>query len=345
VNAATSERIAAKRDAAARTQGLSQRQRAQAAYGPAWESEDGPDSAYHDGQVTDMALEAMRGFAAEGKPFFLAVGLRKPHLPFTAPKRYFDLYDPSAIPLAPNPQAPGGAPAYGPRDGGEFRSYENMPVWPAPIADDEARRFRHAYYACVSFVDAQVGRMLDELDRLGLANDTIVVFWSDHGYHLGEQSHWGKWTPYEWDSRSPLILRGPGVPAKTATGSLVEFVDIYPSVAELAGLPAPRDLEGTSFVPLLKEPSRAWKQAVFTQVLRLRPEGNLMAVSMRTDRYRLTRWSEEKDRHAVRKIELYDRATDPEEMHNVADSPAHAAARDGLLAKLDAGWRAAMPQN
>lgn len=293
--------------------------------------------------MTDRALAALRGYAAERRPFFLAVGYRKPHLPFTVPQRYFDLYDSADLPLAPNPSAPAGAPDYGPRDGGEFRSYEDMPAWPAPIPDDEARRLRHAYYACISFVDAQVGRLLAELDRLGLAENTIVAFWSDHGFHLGEQSHWGKWSPYEWDSRSPLILRGPGVPTGVATRALVEFVDIYPTVAELAGLPVPGGLEGTSAMPLLRDPERPWKNAVFTQVLRLRPEGNLMAVTMRTARYRFTRWSDEADRTRVRAVELYDRASDPAEMRNVADDPAYANVRTELLARLEAGWRAAQP--
>jgi len=343
VNADTSARIAQKVAAAAKVPGLSPRQRAQAAYGPAWEAEDAPDSAYHDGQVTDRALAALRGYANGREPFFLAVGYRKPHLPFVAPKRYWNLYDPAQLPLADSPRFPQGAPPYGPIDGGEFRAYENMPVYPAPIPDDEARRLRHGYYACITFVDAQVGRLLAELDRLGLAENTLVVFWSDHGFHLGEQAHWGKWSPYEWDSRSPLILRGPGVPAGVATKSLVEFVDIYPTLVQLAGLTLPGGLEGTSFVPLLQQPGRAWKSAVFTQVLRVRPEGNLMAVSMRTERYRLTRWTDENDRNSVRFIELYDRASDPDEMRNVADAPDYAATRAEMLARLDAGWRAAAP--
>jgi iduronate 2-sulfatase len=344
VNPETSARMARKREEAARTPGLTPRQRAQAAYGPAWESEDAPDSAYHDGQVTDHALAALEDFARHQQSFFLAVGYRKPHLPFTAPQRFFDLYDPAALTLAPNPQAPEGAPSYGPRDGGEFRSYEDMPVWPAPLPEREARRLKHAYYACISFVDAQVGRLLAELDRLGIAKNTLVVFWSDHGYHLGEQSHWGKWSPYEWDSRSPLILCGPGVPAGTATDSLVEFVDIYPTVTELAGLPLADGLEGVSMVPLLHDPDRRWKTAVFTQVLRLRPEGDLMAVTMRTERYRLTRWSDEGDSGTIRAWELYDHVTDPDETHNVADDPAYAGARADLLKQLDVGWRAALPQ-
>jgi iduronate 2-sulfatase len=342
-NAATAARIAEKVAAAARMPGLTPRQRAQAAYGPAWEAEDLPDSAYHDGQVTDRAIAALGEYARQNAPFFLAVGYRKPHLPFVAPKRYWDLYDPAQLPLAVNPGFPDGAPPCGPVDGGEFRAYENMPAYPTPMPDAEARRLKHGYYACVSFVDAQVGRLVAELDRLGLANNTLVVFWSDHGFHLGEQAHWGKWSPYEWDTRSPLLLCGPGVPAGVATPALIEFVDIYPTVAELAGLPAPQGLEGVSFAPLLRDPGRPWKSAVFSQVLRFRPEGNLMAVTMRTERHRLTRWTDESDRARVHFIELYDRTTNPDEMRNIADDPAHAAVLAELLRQFDAGWRGALP--
>jgi arylsulfatase A-like enzyme len=344
VNAETAARLQQKREAAARIPGLTPRQRAQAAYGPAWESESSPDSAHHDGQVADMSIAALREYAEKREAFFLAVGFRKPHLPFVAPKRYFDRYDPARLPLAANPAIPVGAPAYGPVDGGEFRAYENMPAYPTPIPDDEARKLRHAYYACVTFVDAQVGRLLAELDRLGLAENTLVVFWSDHGYHLGENGHWGKWSPYEWDSRSPLILRGPGVPSGSETNALVEFVDIYPTVAELAGLASPVGLEGISLEPLLHDPERPWKSAVFTQVLRLRPEGNLMAVSMRTERFRLTRWTPEHDRAAVTSLELYDRSTDPDEARNLAGDPAYAKIMEALLQQLEAGWKEALPR-
>lgn len=343
VSPETTARITRKREAAAAVPGLSERERAQAAYGPPYEGEDSPDSAHHDGMVADKAIEVLRAQASAGSPFFLAVGFRKPHLPFVAPKKYWDLYDPTKIPLAPNPGAPAGAPVYGPVDGGEVRAYEGMPKWPAPIPDAEARKLKHAYFACISFMDAQVGRVLAELERLGLADNTLVVFWSDHGFHLGEQSHWGKWSPYEWDSRAPVILRGPGVPRGVATSALVEFVDLYPTVAELAAVPPPAGLEGTSFVPLLAAPDRPWKDAVFTQVLRQRPEGDLMAESMRTPRYRVTRWSDASDRSQVRAIELYDRQVDPAEMRNVADEPGYAGARRELLARLAAGWRHALP--
>ena len=344
-NAETRARLERRRQAAAQRLDWTPRQRAQAAYGPAYESEEGPDSAHHDGQVTDQTVQALREHARSREPFFLAVGYRKPHLPFVAPRRYWDQYDPDTLPLAQNPAIPKGAPAYGPVDGGEFRSYENMPAYPEPIPEPEARRLRHAYYACVTFVDTQVGRLLAELDRLGLADNTLVVFWSDHGYHLGEKGHWGKWSPYEWDTRSPLILRGPGVPVGVATEGLVEFVDIYPTVAGLSGLPRPDGLEGISFQPLLHHPDRPWKSAVFTQVLRLRPEGNLMAVSMRTATHRLTRWTPENDRRDVRFLELYDRINDPAETRNLAAERSSRLVLEDLLGQLEHGWTAAAPRD
>ena len=189
-----------------------------------------------------------------------------------------------------------------------------------------------------------MGRLLAELDRLGLADETLVVFWSDHGFHLGENGHWGKWSPYEWDSRSPLILRGPGVPAGVATERLVEFVDIYPdNRTSSRGLAQPEGLEGINFEPLLQVAVRPWKSAVFTQVLRLLPDGNLMAVSMRTEPYRLTRWTAEHDRSDIRFVELYDRISDPRESRNVASEPAYREVLEQLLARLDAGWLAALP--
>jgi arylsulfatase A-like enzyme len=169
------------------------------------------------------------------------------------------------------------------------------------------------------------------------------VYWSDHGYHLGENGHWGKWSPYEWDSRTPLIFRGPGVPAGVEVNGLVEFVDIFPTVTALAGLTDPAGLEGVSLKPLLYEPDRSWKKAVFTQALRLRPDGNLMAVSMRTERFRLTRWTAEHDRTDVRFVELYDRSVDPDETRNLADDPTYARIRAELIGQLEAGWRAALP--
>lgn len=343
-NPETRARLQRRREETAAMPGLTPRQRAQAAYGPAYEAQDGPDSDHHDGQVTDQAVAALREYAQNGTGFFLAVGYRKPHLPFVAPKKYWDRYDPDAIPLADNDRVPAGAPPYGPVDGGEFRAYENMPVYPTRLSDHEARRLRHGYYACVTFVDEQVGRLLAEMEELGLSDNTLVVLWSDHGYHLGELAHWGKWSPYEWDTRSPLIFKGPRVPAGVATNALVEFVDIYPTVAALAGLPVAEDeLEGVSMEPLFHAPDRPWKTAVFTQVLRLLPEGSLMATSMRTATHRLTRWTAADNPADQRYLELYDLTADSVERRNVVDEPAYSGVAAELMTRLSEGWPGALP--
>ncbi|MBP7142427.1 MAG: sulfatase [Opitutaceae bacterium] len=235
------------------------------ASGPAWEGADRPDSAYGDGRTADAALLAMEKLSRTERPFFLAVGFRKPHLPFIAPKRYFDLYDVATIPLAEAPRAPMGAPSIARHQSFELRTRSNIPM-SGPIGDDLARELRRAYAACTSFVDAQVGRLLSRLDELGLSGNTIIVFWGDHGWHLGEQGMWGKATNYEVATRAPLIVAAPEAKGNgSKSHALVEFVDIYPTLCRLAGLPVPASLEGTSFAPLLDAPDRSWKEAAFSQ--------------------------------------------------------------------------------
>lgn len=235
------------------------------ASGPAWEAADRPDSDYGDGRTTDAALLAMKKLSDAGKPFFLAVGYRKPHLPFIAPKRYFDLYDAARMPLASPAHPPEGAPGVALHQSFELRTRSNIPS-NGPISDELARELRRAYAACTSFVDAQVGRLLSRLDELGLAGNTIIVFWGDHGWHLGEQGMWGKATDYEAATRAPLIVAAPGAEGNgRKSPALVEFVDVYPTLCELAGLPIPASLEGTSFAPLLNAPARSWKKAAFSQ--------------------------------------------------------------------------------
>jgi iduronate 2-sulfatase len=208
------------------------------------------------------------------------------------------------------------------------------------LSPEKIRELRHGYYACVSFVDAQVGRLLAELDRLGLRENTIVVFWGDHGWHLGEQTLWGKQTNLELDARAPLIVSAPGRKAAGAKcNALVEFVDIFPSLCELAALPLPPHLEGNSFAPLLDAPDKPWKTAAFTQVVR-RP---VIGRSMRTDRYRFTRWHPRTAPEKTVAVELYDYRNDPVELENIAARPENAVLVKELTAKLDAGWQAAKP--
>ena len=241
------------------------------ACGPATEAADVPDNAYADGRTADSAIATLQKIKdpstalGAGKPFFLAVGFHKPHLPFVAPQRYWDLYDPTKIPLAENGSAPIDAPAMGLHSSFELRTRADIPK-SGPIDDKLARRLLHGYLACASYVDAQIGRVLAELDRLGLRDTTVVILWGDHGWHLGEMGIWGKATNYEIAARTPLIISAPGMKARgKASGALVELIDMYPTLCDLAGVPVPKHVEGTSFAPLLSDPGRPWKTAAFSQ--------------------------------------------------------------------------------
>ena len=234
------------------------------ACGPATESADVPDDAYQDGRSTEATVATLRELKGN-KPFFLGVGFHKPHLPFVAPKKYWDLYDPEDIDLADNPFVPNDAPSVGMHSSFELRVRHGVPK-SGPIPDDVARNLIHGYLACVSYVDAQIGRIIDELERLGLRENTVVMLWGDHGWHLGEHTLWGKATNFEVATRCPLIVSAPGMKtADRSSNALVELLDMYPALCELAGLPVPEHAEGKSFVPLLDDSDRRWKSAAFSQ--------------------------------------------------------------------------------
>ncbi|MBL9186876.1 MAG: sulfatase [Opitutaceae bacterium] len=310
--------------------------------GPAFEGADVPDDTFADGQTAKLAITALGEIARKKDPFFLAVGFVKPHLPFVAPKKYWDLYDPAKIQLAPNKFRPKDAPDYAVQAGGEMRAYHGIPA--GAIPDDLARQLKHGYYAAISYMDAQLGRVLDELDRLDLRKNTIVIVWGDHGWKLGEHDAWCKHTNTENDTNSPLLLSVPGQKHTGAkTNGLVEFVDIYPTLAEFAGLPLPSHLEGLSFKPLIENPARAWKQAAFSQYPRTNAGQQLMGYAMRTERHRFVVWVHRNDHAKIDAIELYDHQTDPQENQNLAQRPDHAALVEKLLAQWKAGWRGAAP--
>jgi arylsulfatase A-like enzyme len=309
--------------------------------GPAFESADVPDNFYKDGMVADMAVKTLDDLAKKSDPFFFAVGFAKPHLPFVAPKKYWDLYDPATIKLAPNPYHPKDAPDYALAGTSELRNYVGIPG-EGPIPDPLARQLKHGYYAAVSYTDAQIGKVLHELDRLGWTKNTIIVLWGDHGWKLGEHGEWAKHTNVENDTNAPLLLSVPGMKnAGAHSNALVEFVDVYPTLSELAGLPLPAHLEGVSFRPLLDAPNRPWKSAAFSQY----PRGKkLMGYSMRTDRYRLTVWLGRSDHSHVDAIELYDHQADPQENVNIAKLPANADLVKGLMEQWRKGWQGAKPK-
>ena len=313
--------------------------------GPAYECADVPDNTYTDGKVADLAVKTLQEISKKPEPFFLAVGFIKPHLPFVSPKKYWDLYDPAKIELAPNPFLPKDAPPYAILPGGELRLYHDIPE--GHIPDDLARTLKHGYYAGVSFTDAQVGKVLAELDRLGLRKNTIVILWGDHGWKLGEHDAWCKHSNVENDVNAPLLLSVPGMKHPGAhTDALVEFVDIYPTLSELAGLPLPSHLEGTSLKPLLDDPQRPWKSAAFSQYPRSGGKtgaGALMGYTMRTDRHRFTVWVGRKDHTEVDAIELYDHRNDPQENTNIANNPANAQLVKQLMEQWKQGWKGAKP--
>jgi arylsulfatase A-like enzyme len=297
--------------------------------GPAFEAADVDDEGYHDGRDASAAIRELARLATLDRPFFLAMGFHKPHLPFNAPKRYWDMYDPAALPLAENPFAPEGANRFSLTDFGELRGYFGIPK-EGPVPEPLARQLIHGYCACVTYMDAQFGRVMAELERLGLRENTIVMFWGDHGWKLGEHASWCKHTNFEIDTHAPLLVSTPDTIGKgLRTRALVEFV---------AGLPIPEHCEGTSFAPLLADPDQPWKRAAFSQY----PRRNVMGYTVRTDRYRYTEW-QQRDTGEILARELYDHESDPQENVNAATLDANAAVIEGLHGILAEGWQASRP--
>lgn len=298
--------------------------------GAATECAEVPDQTYPDGRIAQEAIQRLRAAKDRpGTPFFLAVGFLKPHLPFVAPKRYWDLYDRAAFQPHPLQKPPEGAPAFAPTTWGELRQYSDIPET-GPLSPDQQRLLIHGYHAAVSYVDAQIGRVLDELDRLGLAANTILVLWGDHGWHLGDHGMWCKHTNYEQANRIPLLICAPGVTAPgRRTRALAESVDLYPTLCELAGLPVPPGLEGTSLVPVLRQPeSASTKEAIFHVYPRSpRGLGPLLGRAVRTARYRLVEWKRPGAPADTAILELYDYEADPEETRNWASQQPEVVAR------------------
>jgi iduronate 2-sulfatase len=287
--------------------------------GPAYESADVADNAYFDGMIADKGISDLRRLKAMDKPFFLALGFLKPHLPFNAPKKYWDMYKRDEIDLADNPFRPKGAPDAALHNWGELRAYAGIPP-KGPLSHEQARTLIHGYYACVSYTDAQIGKVLAELGRLGLRENTIVILWGDHGWNLGEHGLWCKHCNFETSLHSPLIITAPGIEAGKKCNALTEYLDIYPSLCDLCDLPAPKHVQGRSFVPLLKNPNLPWKKAVFSRYFR--------GDSVKTDRYRYTQWRDKKGKVYARM--LYDHTIDPVENVNIAESPQNKAVVEQL---------------
>lgn len=292
-----------------------------------FESPDVADNQLLDGQVAEKAISVLN--EVKDKPFFLGVGFHKPHMPWIAPKKYWDMYKDSDIQLAKYQELPAGAPAFASNEAGEFRSYKGVPK-EGVIPDAKQRDAIHSYYACISYTDAQIGKVINELDRLGLRKNTVIILWGDHGYQLGEHGTWNKRTNWEIAARVPLMISVPNQQHRgSKTEALVELIDMYPTLAQLCSLTPPAEFEGKSFVPLLRDPNLKWKDAAFTTYYKPLPEmGTGFGRAMRTDGYRFVEWSGPKSDKRV--YELYDEKKDPLETTNVADRPENAE----LVAKL-----------
>lgn len=287
--------------------------------GAAFESPDVADEAYADGRVARETIRRLQAAKqrreSEQTPFFIACGFVRPHLPFSVPKRYWDRYDPQTLPLPEFEAAPNGAPAVAVKRGGEIVAYKPVPER-GELPEELKRRLIHGYYASTSFVDAQIGKVLDELERLQLSDSTIVVLWGDHGYHLGDLGIWTKHTNYEQANRIPLLIAAPGVTRPgTVTEQIAETVDLYPTLAELAGLPSPtgpQPIDGKSLVPVLQDPAQRIRDHAYHAF----PRGRKLGRAIRTERYRLVQW--EGEGQSDIELELYDYQTDPLERQNLA---------------------------
>lgn len=237
------------------------------AMGTAYENADVADNEYLDGYNTELAIATMKEMATNNKPFFLGLGFNKPHLNWTSPKKYWDLYNPNTIKLALEKQGPKGGAEMGLHASFELRTRSGIPK-KGELNNNLAVTLKHAYLACVSYVDAQIGKIITQLEKQGLRDNTIIIIWSDHGYHLGDMGIWGKATNYEVATRVPMLFWAPNMPKKSSgkkTNALVELVDIYPTLCSYANIPVPNYVEGYSFKPIVNKPTKKWKTAAFSQ--------------------------------------------------------------------------------
>ncbi|MFD2727670.1 sulfatase [Hyunsoonleella rubra] len=284
------------------------------------------DTAYFDGKIAQKGIADLRALKNKKEPFFLALGFMKPHLPFNAPKKYWDLYDRNNIELPESYVQPKSTPRKAFHNFGELRQYNNIPK-KGDLPEDLAKELIHGYYACVSYIDAQIGLVLGELKRLELEDDTIVILWGDHGWNLGDHKLWCKHVTFETALRTPLIIKVPGKTKGEKTDAITEYIDIYPTLTELVGIKAPKTIEGTSFVPILngKTPEKNWAVSKFKDAVTL-IKGDLF----------YTEWTSD-DGVAYARM-LFDHKTDPLELDNLAEKPEYQDTVEALAKELRAKW-------
>lgn len=287
--------------------------------GPSYEASEVPDSAYNDGKLALKTIQDIKGLKDAEKPFFLAVGFAKPHLPFNAPQKYWDLY--SRADFSPTAQEnwPENAPNKAFHRFGELRTYHGIPQ-EGPVDDSLSVTLQHGYYAAVSYVDQLIGMVLDALDESGLRENTVVVLWGDHGWNLGEHGLWCKHCNFKTSLHAPLIISAPDIPKRKSVESLVEFIDIYPTIAELSGLPIPGTVKGKSLVPVLENPEAHHKDFVISQFQK--------GLTIKTEQYAYTEWRDDDDTLLAKM--LYDHMEDPTESNNLAIDPKYAGIIDSL---------------
>lgn len=312
--------------------------------GPAYEMADVPDNHYLDGANAEYAIDQLKTLEQQDQPFFMALGFHKPHLPWCAPKQYWDMYPVDEIALSPAPDYPSNLTPFSLTNWGELRGYFGIPQGTDEISDELAIQLRRAYYASVSYADAQLGKVLDALDELGLRENTIVVLWGDHGWKLGDHHAWSKHTNFEIDVQVPLIISAPDLDqAGLQTESFAELVDLYPTLCDLAGIETPDHLEGISLVPVLKDPGTNSRKEAFSIFPRDRTDETktVTGFCIGTEDFRYVEWIHLMSGE-VKARELYDHRNDAWENHNVADDPSYADIRSSLAQRLRQKFDTAM---
>lgn len=289
------------------------------------------DNAYPDGKIATKGIEDLHKLKDSEKPFFLALGFMKPHLPFNAPKKYWDMYGRDEISLPESYVQPETTPAlafdnHDVNGNYELRRYYGIPQ-DGHLNEDSAKLLIHGYYACVSYVDAQIGRVIRELEKLDLADNTVIVLWGDHGWNLGEHMLWCKHSTFETSTHTPLMVKVPGMTRGGQTNAITEFIDIYPSLCELAGLEEPGHLEGESFIPLIKGEEREKDYAVTK---------HLDAVTLIKDSLFYTEWTNDQGQPYARM--LFDHQTDPMELNNLAEKEEYQELVSNLSKELRKNW-------